>query len=200
MFTWRIGRKRFKKLRIISGQAKGRKILAPKGLETRPITDMIKGALFNVWGNGVQQSHFLDLFAGSGSVGLEALSRGAQLVVFVDTSKTAVKTIRQNLALCGFNVNFEIYSKDVFLVLPVLHRRNLKFDYIYVDPPFTDTAIFAKIIPALDPGSLLTPDGCIVIRSAKNIDLPQQSKFLQKFRADKYGDSVLHYYRLMGEE
>ena len=187
-------------MRIISGQAKGRKILAPKGLETRPITDMIKGALFNVWGSKVQQSHFLDLFAGSGSVGLEALSRGAQLVIFVDVSKAAVKTIRQNLVSCGFNENFEVYSKDVFLVLPVLNRRDLKFDYIYVDPPFTDTNVFAEIMQALDDGILLKPDGCMVIRSIKSIDLPLYSNSLRKTRADKYGESVLHYYRLIEED
>jgi len=159
---------------------------------------MIKGALFNVWGEAVRHSSFLDLFAGSGSVGLEALSREARLVVFVDAGKAAVKTIRQNLAACGFSENFEIHGKDVFLVLPALHRRSLEFDYIYVDPPFTDAAIFSKILPALDTAVLLKPDGCLVIRSAKNIDLPQYSKTLHRFRSDKYGESVLHYYCLIG--
>ena len=173
-------------MRIISGQAKGRKISAPKGLATRPVTDMIKGALFNVWGEAVRQSFFLDLFAGSGSVGLEALSRGARFVVFVDAGKEAVKIIKRNLDVCGFNDNFEIYGKDVFQVLPILNRQGLKFDYIYIDPPFTDSAIFSKIIPALNTGLLLQPNGHLVIRSAKSIDLPQHSKALHRLRADKY--------------
>ena len=187
-------------MRIISGQAKGRKITAPKGLATRPVTDMIKGALFNVWGEAVRQSCFLDLFAGSGSVGLEALSRGAQFVIFVDSGKDAVKNIRQNLAACRFSENYEVYGRDVFLVLPILQRRGMKFDYIFIDPPFPDSTIFSKIMPALDNGVLLQPAGCLVIRSAKNVDLPQNSKALHKYRADKYGESVLHYYRLIGEE
>lgn len=180
-------------MRVISGIAKGKKLKAPVGLNTRPITDMIKGALFNVWSARISCSKLLDLFAGSGSVGIEALSRGAQKVVFVDNSSEAIKVIKENLSNCKFEKSFQIYRNDVFKVLVLLERNEDKFDLIYIDPPFTNETIFYKVMEAMNKADILEPDGILVIRTPRKKELPAFNR-LQEYRISNYGESSLHYY------
>lgn len=183
-------------VRVISGAAKGRRIKAPPGTGTRPLTDRIKEALFNVLGNGVQGALFLDLFAGSGSAGIEALSRGAARVIFVDSSTQAVRIIKENLEHCGFESGkYETYCNDVFRALEIITRRDLEFDYIYVDPPFTREALFEKTMNSLNRTGGLAPDGVIIIRTPHKLFMPSKLTRLQQYRVDVYGESALHYYR-----
>ncbi len=186
-------------MRIISGSAKGRRLKAPPGLNTRPITDMIKEALFNVWGNRIYEAKMLDLFAGSGSVGIEALSRGAEYVVFVDNSNSAVKVIRENLNHCNFESGFDIYRGDVFQVLKRIANRSAKFDLVYIDPPFTQDHLFKKVMELLSQLDILESDGIVVIRTPRKKDMPSFEP-LYKYRHDNYGESSLHYYRRYEEE
>ncbi len=182
-------------MRVIAGQAKNKKLKAPPDLSTRPITDMIKEALFNVLGSKVHDAIFLDLFAGSGSVGIEALSRGAKQVVFVDSSYNAVKIIKYNLEQCRFSTGVEVYKNDVFKALDILEKRKLVFNIIYIDPPFTNPDIFDEVMSYLDDKpQLLEPSGIIIIRTQRKKSLPEQYKNLRKSRLSEYGESVLHYY------
>ncbi len=184
-------------MRIIAGTAKNKKLKAPPGNNTRPITDMIKEALFNVLGYKVQEADFLDLFAGSGSVGIEALSRGAKSVIFIDNNNGAIQTIYDNLKSCNFQDGFEVYKNDVFKALDIVVRRRLRFDIIYIDPPFTKAEIFDQIMLSLDSNiSLLDDNGIIIIRSPHRLSMPAEYKNLIKSRLNKYGESVLHYYLL----
>ncbi|MCX5780680.1 MAG: 16S rRNA (guanine(966)-N(2))-methyltransferase RsmD [Firmicutes bacterium] len=180
-------------MRVISGSAKGRKLKAPPGLNTRPITDMIKGALFNVWGTRVAGCTLLDLFAGSGSVGIEALSRGAQKVVFVDNSRAAVQVIKENLSNCRFDQTFTIYPNDVMSILMRLNRQGDRFDLVYIDPPFTIEKICEEVMLALDEVDILETDGIVVIRTQRRKEM-SDFKHLHKYRQSNYGDSSLHYY------
>lgn len=182
-------------MRVIAGKSRGKRLKAPSGEHTRPITDMIKEALFNVWGERVEDAAFLDLFAGSGSVGIEALSRGARTVVFVDNSAAAVSIIKDNLKTCKITEGFEVYRNDVFRAVSVLQTRGMKFDLIYVDPPFTNEAIFDKVIKVLDQAGVLAPNGILVIRTFRKKALPVCLDYLCKYRSSDYGESVLHYYR-----
>ena len=118
-------------MRVIAGTAKGRRLYAPKGMETRPITAKIKEALFNIWQDRIHGSDFLDLFAGSGSIGIEALSRGADYVVFVDKSRKAVEMIKKNMGICGFRSGYDIYQDDVFRRIGWLEKNEVMFDIIY---------------------------------------------------------------------
>ncbi|MEN6350132.1 MAG: 16S rRNA (guanine(966)-N(2))-methyltransferase RsmD [Syntrophomonas sp.] len=181
-------------MRIIAGRAKGRRLKAPPGLNTRPLTNMIKESLFNVLGAGIEGSSFLDLFAGSGSVGIEALSRNARLVIFVDKGAEAVRTIKDNLNNCGFTEGNEVYRNDVFKAIEILQKRGLKFDFIYVDPPFSNEAIFEKVIIALDKAKILSNQGITIIRTRRKKDLPVALSSINKYRVNNYGESTLHYY------
>jgi 16S rRNA (guanine(966)-N(2))-methyltransferase RsmD len=186
-------------LRVVAGQAKGKRLKAPAGMNTRPVTDMIKEALFNVLGDTVKESFFLDLFAGSGSVGIEALSRGAKQVVFIDNNSSAVGIIKDNIENCGFKEGFTVYRNDVFKALTLLNQRGTKFDLIYVDPPFTVDKIFDQIISALDKVNILKEHGRIILRTQRKKQLAAKLNYLEEYRINNYGESVLHYYRMYEE-
>lgn len=187
-------------MRVISGTAKGKKLKAPSGYDTRPITDRIKEALFNVIGSDIKDARFLDLFAGSGSVGIEALSRGAELVILVDSGKEAIRTIHYNLDICGFEKGYEVYRQDVFAAIRALLRRGIKFDLIYIDPPFTNEKLFEQVITALDKQIILNADGIIIMRTPRRKSLPLVFENLQCYRVNDYGESTLYYYHLIKEE
>ena len=187
-------------MRVIAGNARGKRLKAPSGLHTRPITDMIKEALFNVWGPDIYEAKVLDLFAGSGSVGIEALSRGAAQAVFVDNDKNAMITIGENLKNCGFEVGYELYHNDVFRALDILARNRRCFDYIYVDPPFTVDRIFDKVMIVLGKAELLNQAGILVIRTRRQRELAASFEKLIKYREKDYGESTLHYYRWIEED
>lgn len=186
-------------MRVIAGQARGRKLKAPTGLGTRPITDRIKEALFNVLQNRIADCGFLDLYAGSGSVGIEALSRGAASAVFIDLDQQAVKIIRENLHNCGLQGG-EVYRNDIFNGLNILHRQNRKFDLIYADPPFTQEELFEKTLHHLSQTDLLYPDGIIIIRVPRKKVMPASIGVLHLQRSNDYGESSLYYYSLTNEE
>lgn len=183
-------------MRVIAGSVKGRKLKAPPGQETRPITDRIKEALFNVLGSDIIDTDFLDLFAGSGSVGIEALSRGARRAVFVDNSKIAVKVMKENITACKFTEQAQICEMDVFRAVNFLEQKKKNFEYIYIDPPFKNDKIFHKIMDELGETGLLSEDGILIIRTQKNKELAQQFKNLIQYRYNHYGESCLNYYRL----
>lgn len=184
-------------MRVIAGSAKGKRLKAPSGKETRPITDMIKEALFNVIGPNIQDARFLDLFAGSGSVGIEALSRGAAALIFVDNNPAAVRIIYENLDNCGFEDHYEVYCNDVLRALTVLHKNQVKFDYIYVDPPFTVEGIFTDVMKKLDQVDIIKPNGTVIIRTRRHKPLPEKFSRLKRYRLNYYGESAMHYYSLM---
>lgn len=188
-------------MRVIAGKAKGKRLKAPPGLSTRPVTDMIKEALFNVLGSDIMGSRFLDLFAGSGSVGIEALSRGAAQVVFIDLDDRAIRVLKENLDNCKFDSQcFEIYRNDVFRALDIMERKKYRFDYIYIDPPFSDEEIFDRILYRMDKGEIMNQDARMIIRTRRQKNLPLDLECLMEYRADNYGESTLHYYKQINEE
>lgn len=186
-------------MRIIAGKARGREIAAPKGFETRPVTDMIRESLFNIWQFDIEGSAFLDLFSGSGCMALEALSRGAASAVMVDASPEAVRVIRQNLAKTGLaSCRNEVVKGDVFNVIGRFGRTHRTFDIVYLDPPFTVESIFLPVMEALSNGALLNEGGSIVIRSRKELKMPEVIGRLEKVREKRYGISTVHFYQVAG--
>lgn len=182
-------------MRVIAGKAKGRLLTAPKGMDTRPITAKIKEALFSIWQMQIVDSCFLDLFSGSGSIGIEAISRGAEKVVFVEKNRKAVNVIKKNLDICKFTEGYEIYQDDVFRRIGWLAENGYRFDIIYLDPPFTVDEIFLPVMECLSNARLLKKDGCIAIRTRREKEIPEKIGVLCKFKLKNYGISSVHFFK-----
>lgn len=187
-------------MRVIAGRAKGKPLIAPSGRNTRPITAMMKEALFSMWHFSLPGCEFLDLFAGSGSMGIEAISRGAKRAVFVENGRDAVETIQKNIANCRFERDAQVYPDDVFRRISILSKQGDSFDIIYLDPPFTVSSIFHPVMDALAKARILKPDGVIAIRTEKNFDMPDNFEGLKKYKEKKYGISVIHFYQIPSDE
>lgn len=188
-------------MRIIAGDARGKVIEAPEGMDTRPVTDKIRQALFNIWQFDIRDTSFLDLFSGSGSMGLEALSRKADRVVMVEKSRKAADVIRRNLKACRFeNRNVRVLEEDVFQAIADLNKRHETFDRIYLDPPYTVESIFDPVMEALGDGELLNLDGEIVIRSLNTKPMKERYGKLRKYREKTWGISTAHFYKIQQEE
>lgn len=184
-------------MRIISGSARGTHIEAPEGLDTRPVTDKIRQSLFNIWQFDIPGCRFLDLFSGSGSMGLEALSRNADEVIMVEKSPKVAAVIASNLKTCHFeNRKAKILQTDVFRAIDDLSNQKKTFDLIYLDPPYTVDEIFEPVMDSMGKANLLDPDGMLVIRTRKEKEMKDQYGNLEKFREKVYGISKAHFYRL----
>ena len=156
-------------MRVTTGLARGRKLVAPQGLDTRPSSDMTKQAVFNIVQNYVEGSTFLDLFAGSGQMGIEALSRGAKHAVFVDASPKAIQAVRENLAHCGFADKAKVAQMDA---QSFLKSTTTRFDLVFLDPPYQQQIIDA-VLPAVV--QQMAPGGIILCETERNEQLPEQA-------------------------
>jgi len=186
--------------RIIAGKAKGRRLKSVPGITTRPITDRTKESLFNIIGPDIINSSLLDLFAGTGSVGIEALSRDASYVCFVDNNREAIKTIRANLEISGFNnpkkpQKIEVIHTDAFAYLRKKTERI--FDYIYVAPPqYKD--MWIKALTLIDKYPEIMANMCWTIVQIHPIE-DQSLEFdnLHMFDKRKYGSTLLQFYEFI---
>ena len=183
-------------MRVISGQAKGRKLRAVPGAGTRPITDRVKQALFDILAGEVVGACFLDLFAGTGSVGIEALSRGAQWAVFVERSPAAVRVIRHNLETTQLADRARVVRADVFAFLTQPRAEEAPFDLIYVAPPqYQD--LWAATLRALDveDNPLLAPDSLIMVQIYPKEYKALSLDWLELVDQRDYGSTRLCFYR-----
>lgn len=151
-------------MRIISGTNKGMKLYAPDGMAVRPTGDKIKEAIFNMIGIIEEDSIVLDLFAGSGSVGIEFLARGASQVYFVDLSRKSLSYVKKNLELCKFTDRAKVIMNDYEKAIVNLSNENVKFDYIFVDPPYALNCSSNIALRVFEHG-LLKSDGLLIIES-----------------------------------
>ncbi len=179
-------------LRVIGGKARGRRLRSVPGESTRPITDRTKEALFNIIGGDIQGASFLDLFAGTGSVGIEALSRGAANACFLDLERSAIQTIQSNLAATGLAQGAEVTRTDAFqyLARPI----NRSFDYIYVAPP-QYKELWRRAVLDLDacPG-WLSEDAWVVVQIHPKEYQALDLKNLIEFDQRRYGSTLLVFY------
>lgn len=158
-------------MRVISGTAKGHKLYTSEGLHTRPTTDKIKESLFNIIAYDLPECKFLDLFSGSGSIGIEALSRGAQKAVFVDESDICKQIIEKNLNFTKLYEKAIILKRDILLAISYLHCTNEKFDIIFMDPPYDKGLIEPTLISIVN-ANLLKEDGYIIIEHSFKVSIP----------------------------
>lgn len=158
-------------MRVIAGTARRLLLKAPVGMDTRPTTDRIKETLFNMLQNDIYGSRFLDLFSGSGAIGIEALSRGAQSAVFVENQREALSCIRENLAVTKLADRAEVMAEDCLLALNRLAARGETFDIIYLDPPYRADLEY-EILRALRKTSLVHEDTMVIIEAVMEKKLP----------------------------
>jgi 16S rRNA (guanine966-N2)-methyltransferase len=176
-------------LRVISGTYKGRKLITLPGAHTRPTTDKVKEAVFSSLQSVVPGSTWLDLFAGSGSIGIEALSRGAKFVWFVERDKRAAEIVRTNLKALGIDQDRSrlIFNDAESACRIIAKEAGQALDVVYIDPPYANRRIYVKIITAL--AGLIVPGGLIIIEHDKNY-MPTGEN-LMKLRSRSYGMTVV---------
>ena len=189
-------------MRVVTGEAKGRKLKAPKTMGTRPIIDRVKTALFDILSNEVEDIYFLDLFAGTGSVGIEALSRGAAQATFIELSYPILKLIRENLRITSFADRAEVLHADAFKFLQAQGANEQRlYAIIYVAPPqYKDMA--ARALQLLDSSPLVAPGGLVIVQIHPReregvIAVPCTRLRLADER--RYGSTLLMFYRVPKE-
>lgn len=173
-------------MRVVSGTCKGRPLKAVPGTSTRPTTDKVKEAIFNIVGPYFEGGMGLDLFAGSGGLGIEALSRGLDKVIFIDRDGKAIQTIHQNLKSCGFEEKNEVFRNDADRALKAIKKRELSFDMIFLDPPYKKQQLLS-LLEKFDEEKLLNDNGIIVCEHGHDVKLPQTVGNLVQTKQETYG-------------
>lgn len=176
-------------MRIISGSKRGKKLIALEGMEVRPTTDRVKEALFDILQFSVEGKRFLDLFAGSGQIGLEALSRGAASAVFVDVSRDSLRVVEKNIAATGFGDRSRVVQADASRFLRGTGRQ---FDIAFLDPPYR-TGLLEQALPLT--AERMAPGGVVFCEHPSDEEPPAQAGKLFRDRTYRYGRIMLTVYR-----
>jgi 16S rRNA (guanine966-N2)-methyltransferase len=184
-------------MRVIGGTYRSRRLAAPRGLATRPTSDRLRETLFNVLAPRIEGAVFADLYAGSGAVGIEAISRGAGLVYFVDSAPSAIAAIRSNLAALKITSGFEILSSTVFAALRRLSEPS-RWSIVFLDPPYAADDDYAGTLSGIGDSadSLLTPDGIVIAEHSRKMLQPLAEQYgpLKRYRVLEQGDAGLSFY------
>lgn len=187
-------------MRIISGINKGKKLYAPEGMAVRPTSDKIKEAIFNIIGPIDENSRVLDLFAGSGSVGIEFLARGAKECYFVDTSHKSLNFVRKNLELCNFNNKSKIINNDYQKAISNFSQQNIKFDFIFADPPY-NLYCCQNIINKVAENNILEKDGLLIIESdISEKVIESNDSVMLKYKEKEYGRTRISIFTLLEDK
>ncbi|WP_249315279.1 16S rRNA (guanine(966)-N(2))-methyltransferase RsmD [Bacillus sp. FJAT-49711] len=186
-------------MRVISGSCKGRPLKSVRGNDTRPTTDKIKETIFNVIGPYFSGGLGLDLFAGSGGLGIEALSRGLDHVIFVDRDSNAIQTIHQNIGLCKMAAKSEVFRNDAERALKALLKRDLQFDYIFLDPPYRKQRL-EELLIFIEGNQLIASHGTVICEHSTDIILPQKIGHLEQTKKGDYGSIGITIYHLKESE
>ena len=176
-------------MRIVAGEAKGRKLVAPTGRAVRPTADRVREAVFASLGARVRDARVLDLFAGSGALGLEALSRGADLTVFVERDRRVLPVLERNIDHCGFAARSRVIHADYARALAALARDGACFDLVFLDPPY-DAALNEPALAALTARELLAPGARVVVEQRRSAAAPVTGN-LRISASKSYGDTAI---------
>lgn len=196
-------------MRVIAGTFRGRRLAAPKGKRlVRPTTDRVKESVFSILRERVVNANFLDLCAGTGSIGIEALSRGAKHVTFLDRDPRCIAIIERNLGVCGLTIEprarYNLLCRDILKGIAYLHKRSVVFEVIYFDPPYgvglkdksqNSIELYATSLALLAETRLLEIEGTLLVEHAKQVVLPDAVGSLNRDRQVRYGDTVVSFYQ-----
>jgi 16S rRNA (guanine966-N2)-methyltransferase len=182
-------------MRLSGGRFCGRVLKTPKGDATRPTSGIVRETLFNILAAEMPGARVLDLFAGSGSVGLEALGRGAARAVLVEHARPALACLKDNIAALGVAGDVTVMPVPVARALDALARQGEPFDLIFLDPPFADAAAYQQVLDAIAASTLLAEEGVVVAQHDRRLTLPEQVGTLTRARLKPIGDNALSFYR-----
>ncbi len=174
-------------MRVITGTARGRRLKTPENYDIRPTTDNVKESVFNIIQFDIEGRRVLDLFAGTGQLGIECLSRGAAEAVFIDENTAAVKIVKENLKTCGFTA--AVLQQDALSYL----RHCGRFDLVFVDPPY-DSGLYESVLETINSVDILSDGGIIVCESRRETPMPELAAPYQKRKEYRYGKVKLTLY------
>lgn len=180
-------------MRIVAGTLKGRRLVAPKGRGVRPTLEMVREAVFDVLGPRVAGARVLDLFAGSGAMGIEALSRGAVHAVWCDAEERSIEAVRENVERLGVGRQGTVLQMTAQAAMRYLERKGRAFDLVFLDPPY-EGRHYESMMLALSRSPLVVDGAWVCVEHPKRIDLPAVFGALTQDRRRRYGDTVVSFY------
>lgn len=187
-------------MRIVAGKYGSRTIHSLRGMALRPTSDRLRETLFNILGAAIEGALFVDAYAGTGAVGIEAISRGADEVIFIEKHPAAVTLVRKNLAALEIRDGFEILAKDAVKGFELLASRRfggaLQADFIFLDPPYADSEEYHRALEFLDRSHLLARNGRVIVEHKRRMALPDHLARLERTRMAEQGDTTLSFYRM----
>ncbi len=184
-------------MRIVGGTYRSRALKSLRGRALRPTSDRLRETLFDILGPTVEGSVFVDVYAGTGAVGIEALSRGARQAIFIERHTAAVKLIHSNLASLGISSSrADILAMDALRGLELLASRRVHAHFFFLDPPYAEEEEYERTLDFLDRSPMLTPGGRVIVEHPKRRALPEYLESLERVRVVEQGDAALSFYRL----
>ena len=185
-------------MRVVAGERKGMPLKAIDGNTTRPTTDKVKESIFNMIGPFFEGGIALDLFAGSGGLGIESLSRGVDKAIFVEKDNRAFQVLTDNIKKCRYEDVAELFRTDAMRAVKGLLKRDIVLDYLFVDPPYHKKEYY-DLVQTLVDGEKLAPSATIMCEHSKEITLPEQYGLFELVRQETYGGTIISIYRLQEE-
>jgi len=183
-------------MRVIAGKFRSRVLKGPGKLRLRPTSDRLRETLFNVLGASVEDSLFVDLFAGTGAIGIEAISRGAKETVFIESHVATARLLQQNLAALEIRDTAELIVADAVRGLEKMAARHRIADFIFLDPPYAEADEHLRVLEFLDASHLVAPRGIVIVEHSRKMELPERFERLECTRLLEQGDAALSFYRL----
>ncbi|MBI4856877.1 MAG: 16S rRNA (guanine(966)-N(2))-methyltransferase RsmD [Acetobacterium woodii] len=182
-------------MRIIAGEKRGKKLVEITGNKVRPTTDKIKGAIFNSLQNDIRQAKvFVDLFSGTGAMGLEALSRGVDQAYFFDVSRESIQITRKNITLLGYEDHAKVFNQSALSGVEMLEQKKVRCDIIFIDPPYSQVEEIQNLLEILSEKEILSENGKLVIETEKSVIMPLVKNKLSCYKSKKYGITTISYY------
>jgi len=184
-------------MRVIAGTYRSRILKSLKGLALRPTSDRLRETLFNVLAAGIIDSRFIDVFAGTGAVGIEAISRGAAEVVFIENHAPAAALIRKNLASLDVRSGAQVICADAMRALESLQTRipGAGYHYVFIDPPYAAESDYSRVLQFLAGSDIVADGGIVIVEHRYNYKLPEEIKSLRRVRVLRQGDAGLSFFR-----
>ncbi|WP_303870543.1 16S rRNA (guanine(966)-N(2))-methyltransferase RsmD [Acetobacterium wieringae] len=182
-------------MRIIAGEKRGKKLISISGERVRPTADKIKGAIFNSLQNEVREAAvFIDLFSGTGAMGLEALSRGVETAYFFDLSSESIQLTTKNIQLLGYEKRAQIFNQSAQSGVEMLAQNKILCDIIFMDPPYCQIDEIYKLLEMISEKEILSEKGKLVIETEKSVIMPVVKNKLTCYKSKKYGITTISYY------